>query len=159
MKNPASQNEKNGFNTKSKNVYKYIGSQAVSICFFPFLLRLDGPPLFFKFLDSAFFATGKDVGMATNHLLIDTADGVLEGEVAIFFIDLGHENHQEQHVAKLFTEVFRVIVVDGLDNLGEFFDKIFFQAEGGLFLIPGAAVRAKQGADGAQEVGEMEFCV
>jgi hypothetical protein len=138
-------------------MYKYIGSWSVSICFFLFFPRFDGPPLFLKFLFCAFFAIGKDVGVPSDHLFIDVSEDVSKGKGVIFFIDFGHENHQKEHVAKFFTEILWVIVVDGGDNLGEFFLKIFFQAEGGLFLVPGATVRAKKGLYGVEQEGKMMF--
>ena len=110
-------------------MYKYIGSAVVSISFFLFFLSFDRPPLFFKLFLTAFFAITKDVGMAANHLFINASDGVVESKGVILGIDFGHEDQQKEHVAKFFTEIFRIIVVDGSDNLGEFFNKIFFQAE------------------------------
>ena len=129
----------------------------MSICFFLFFSRFDGPPLFLKLFFRALFATCKDVGVAADHLLIDVSEDVPEGKGVISFIDLGHENHQKEHVPQFFAEILRIIVVDGGDNLGEFFLKIFFQAEGGLFLVPGAAGRAKKGLYCVQQEGKMMF--
>lgn len=127
----------------------------MSICFFLFFLRFDGPPLLFKLFDGSFFSTGKNVGMAADHLFIDVSEDVPQGKCAVFFIDFGHEDHQKEHVAKFLTEIVGVIVVDGGDNLGEFFHKIFFQAEYGLLLVPRAAFRAKQGTYRMQEEREV----
>ncbi len=127
----------------------------MSICFFLFFLRFDGPPLFFKLFDGPFFSTGKNVGVAADHLFIDVLEDVPQGKCAVFFVDFSHEDHQKKHVAKFLAEIIGIIVVDGGDNLGELFHKIFFQAEDGLLLIPGATVRAKQGTYRMQEEREV----
>ena len=96
-------------------------------------------------------------GVAADHLFINIPEDVPQRKGAILFIDFGHEDHQKEHVAKFLTEIVGIIVVDGGDNLGEFFDKIFFQAEDGLLLVPGAAVRAKQGTYRMQEERKVVF--
>lgn len=127
----------------------------MSICFFLLFLGFDGPPLFFQLLLRAFFPFPENVGMAADHLFVDTADNVPEGEEIVFPIDFSSEDQQKEHVPQFFAEVFMVVVVNGGNDFGKLILEIFFQTEGGLFLIPGAAVWAKQGADGMEEQGKV----
>lgn len=129
----------------------------MSICFFLLFLGLDGPPLFFQFLLRAFFPFTKNVGMPADHFFIDVLDDVPEGKMIVFCIDFSHENQEKEHIAEFFTEVFIIVIVDGGNYFGKFILEIFFQTESGLFLIPGAAVRAKQGAYGVQKQRKVMF--
>ena len=129
----------------------------MSICFFLLFLQFDGPPLFFQLFFRAFFPLAKDVGMAADHLFIDAVNDLPEGKGIIFGIDFGHEDQEKEHVAQFLTEVFGVVIVDGGNNFGEFLLKIFFQAEGGLFLVPWTAVGAKQGTYGMEQQGKVVF--
>ena len=129
----------------------------MSICFFLLFLGFDSLPLFFQFFLRAFFPFTKNVGMSADHFFIDVLKDVPEGKEVAFCIDFSHENQEKEHIPQFFAEVFAVVIVDGGNDFGKLFFEIFFQTEGGLFLIPRTSIRAKQGADGMQEQGKVMF--
>ena len=53
-------------------------------------------------------------------------------------------HHLQKHVAKLLTEVFVVIVVDGIYHLARFFHQTFLQGLVSLFYIPRASAGSSE---------------
>ena len=91
----------------------------------------------------------KNVGMASNHFLVDFGDDIGNREAAFFVGDLGVEENLEKKVAKLFGEFGVVGAVQGVEDFVGFLDKVGAESGVGLFTIPGAAIgRAKSSHDG-----------
>jgi len=91
----------------------------------------------------------EDVGMATNHFVVDFADDVGDGEAAGFGGDLGVEENLEEEVAEFLGEFGVVARVEGVENFVGFLDEVGAEGGVGLFAIPGAAAGgAKAGHDG-----------
>ncbi len=72
-------------------------------------------------------------------------------EVALFLVEPGHEEQQEQYVADLFKRPGRVAGADAVHQFEGLFDDIVAQGLRGLGLIPGTAAGAEQGVDDVQK--------
>ncbi len=98
----------------------------------------------------------EDVGMALDHLVVDTVDDILQGESSLLLAKLSDENHLEQQVAQLATELIELAGVDGRGSLMGFLEEVGAQIAQGLLAVPGATVRATQMGDQADELVDVQ---
>ena len=100
------------------------------------LLRLPGLGLGRGTLDACL---AEDMGMALDHLVVDGAGNIVDGEGAGFARHLGVEDDLQQQVAQLVAERRHVAMLDGVGDLIGFLDRIGRDAGEILLEIPGAA--------------------
>ncbi|MEY5006160.1 MAG: hypothetical protein RI969_1248 [Verrucomicrobiota bacterium] len=98
-----------------------------------------------------FGAVAEDMGMTTHHLLVHFPGHVVESELAGFARHLGMHGDMEEQVPQFLAQVLDVIAVDGLDELGDFFDQTIADGAVGLFAVPRAAVRSAESGGGRKQ--------
>jgi hypothetical protein len=111
-------------------------------------LALDAVPLLVELVEgdlAGLFA--EDMGVASDQFLTDGAGDVLDVEPPRLGGDLGVEEDGEEKVAEFLAEVFVVLAVDGLEDLGSFLDQAGEEGSVGLGAVPGAALRSAEVGD------------
>ena len=83
---------------------------------------------------------------------------VVQVEMPLLLLDAGVEDHLEPHVSQFLAHHFRVVTVDGLAQLGTFFQQLPPDGGVGLDLIPGTAVLSPEDLhDGAKVIPVVFF--
>src|SRR5437870_5147269 len=82
--------------------------------------------------------------MATNELLDDPLNHVVDREDTGFGLELGVEDHLQEHVSKLLDQMVHVSGFDRLDGLVALFNQIALERLVILLAIPGASALAPQ---------------
>jgi len=118
----------------------------------PLFLPLERLPVFQHLAGARDLAVAENVGVAEDQLLADVVGHIVQGEAAGLFLHAGVEDDLEQHVPKLFPQVLRVVLVDGLDRLVSLLQEIAADALMGLLGVPGAAAGRAQDADDILQV-------
>ena len=97
------------------------------------------------------FDFAEDVGMPTNHFIVDFADDIMDRETALFGGDLRVEEDLEEEVAQFFGEFGVVAGVEGVEDFISFLNEIGAEGGVGLLAIPWAAAgRAEAGHEGGE---------
>ena len=79
-------------------------------------------------------------GVTVHHLFTDPIDHVVNGKISLLLFDLTVDHDLVQHVSQLLAQIFRILVVDGLQDLSALLHQILFHGLMGLDAVPGTAV-------------------
>ena len=94
--------------------------------------------------------------VASNHLVRDAPDHLLDAEGPALPGDVGMEDDLQEQVAQLGGQLVVVAVVDGLGHLVGLLDRHGLHALVGLLAVPGTAAGGAQAGDQLDEAGEGE---
>jgi len=96
----------------------------------------------------------EDVRVAANHLVVNFADDVVDGEAALLGSDLRVEKNLEEEIAEFFGEFGVVVRVEGVQDFVGFFNEISAEGGVGLFAVPGTAAGGAEASHYGSEFGE-----
>jgi len=94
------------------------------------------------------------MGMAANHLVVDFADNIENGEAALFGSDLRVEEDLEEEIAEFFGEFAVVVGIESVKDFVGLFDEISAEGGVGLLAVPGTAAGAAEAGHDGGELGE-----
>ncbi len=100
---------------------------------------LDALPVEFDGFGITHIGVAKHMGMAADQLGGNPGEDFADVELIFFLGDPGLKHDVQQQVAQFFAERLGIVVLNGFHRLIQFFDKVWHQALGGLFSVPGAA--------------------
>src|SRR5215472_7580433 len=92
--------------------------------------------------------------MTANHLVVNFADDVVDGEAALFGGNLRVEKDLEEEIAKFFGEFGVVVRIEGVEDFVGFLNEVGTQGIVGLFAVPGAAARSAEAGHDRGKPGE-----
>ena len=97
----------------------------------------------------------KDVRVASDELLVEAADDVVDREGAVVRGDLRVQDHLLQDVAELLDQMLVVIRLDGLHGLVGLLDHVLGDRAVRLLAVPRATIRLAQAPHRAHEAVEL----
>ena len=89
-------------------------------------------------------SVAEDVGVAADHLVVDSGDHVGNIEGAGFQGQIGVKQDLQQQVAEFFGQFAWIAFFQGVENLVSLLDQVGFQGCMGLLAVPGATTRGAQ---------------
>ena len=82
--------------------------------------------------------------VTANQLAIQLVEHFGDSEVTLVCGHLRIEQHLQQQVAEFLGKVRKVTALNGVEDLIDFFERVFADGIEGLFAVPGAAARCAQ---------------
>ena len=91
-----------------------------------FFLFLDAEPLSSQFLFVGHLNITENMGMSTDHFVVDGRKNIGGGKLLLFSVQAGQHSQYEENIANFFTDILMTAMINGLNQFLAFFKEIFF---------------------------------